>query len=125
MVPIVKVTDIERAIEFYCGTLGFVQDFSYSAADGPTYVAISLDGHQVHLSAFDGDGRTGTAAYCYVDDIDALFSRFLARGMKTPGNAASPVENGPVLQTWGMREFYVRDPDGNTLRFGSPVATAG
>ncbi len=126
MVPIVKVTDIERAVEFYCGTLGFVQDFRYAAsAEGPTYVGISLDGNQVHLSTFAGDGITGTATYCYVDDVDTLFGGFLARGMKTPGNPASPVEDGPVIQTWGMREFYVRDPDGNSLRFGSPVAAAG
>ncbi len=126
MVPIVKVTDIQRAVEFYCGTLGFVQDFRYSAgAAGPTYVGISLDDQQIHLSNFAGDGVAGTATYCYVDDVDALVARFRARGVQTPGNPASPVEDGPTDQTWGMREFYVRDPDGNTLRFGSPVAEAG
>ena len=24
-------------------------------------------------------------------------------------------------QTWGIREFYVTDADGNTLRFGEPI----
>jgi len=24
-----------------------------------------------------------------------------------------------------MREFYVKDPDGNTLRFGSPISQRG
>jgi hypothetical protein len=24
----------------------------------------------------------------------------------------------PIDQSWGMREFYVTDPSGNTLRFG-------
>jgi hypothetical protein len=27
------------------------------------------------------------------------------------------VHAGPIDQTWGTREFYVDDPDGNTLRF--------
>jgi len=36
--------------------------------------------------------------------------------LKIPWNPESPVEEGPVSQTWGMREFYVRDPDGDTLR---------
>jgi hypothetical protein len=86
---------------------------------------VSLDGNQIHLSTFAGDGVTGTAAYCYVDDVDALFHTFLQMGLKTPGNPESPVEEGPVNQTWGMREVYVRDPDGNTLRFGSAIPQAG
>ncbi len=24
----------------------------------------------------------------------------------------------PIEQTWGMKEFYIADPDGNILRFG-------
>ena len=52
--------------------------------------------------------------------VDALFRGFLERGFKTPGNPGSPVEEGPVDQTWGMREVYIRDPDGNALRFGTP-----
>lgn len=29
----------------------------------------------------------------------------------------SMVHEGPIDQSWGTREFYVDDPDGNTLRF--------
>lgn len=37
----------------------------------------------------------------------------------SPGNPDSPqgVHEGPINQSWGTREFYVDDPDGNTLRF--------
>ena len=126
MVPIIKVRDMRSAIEFYGLTLGFVTDFSYSAGpNGPTYAGVSLDGQQIHLSTFAGDGVTGTATYCYVDDVDALFQKFLRAGLKAPGNPDSPVEEGPVNQTWGMREVYIRDRDGNTLRFGSPIQRAG
>ncbi len=125
MVPILKVTDIEVAVDFYCSALGFATDFRYSASpDGPSYVGVSLDGNQIHLSTFAGDGIAGTAAYCYVDDIDALVQRFRKAGLSTPERPTSPVEEGPVDQSWGMREFYVRDPDGNTLRFGSPIPAA-
>ena len=60
----------------------------------------------------------------YVDDIDRLFHSLIARGLTTPGKPDSPVEESPVDQTWGMREFYVKDPDGNSLRFGSPMRAA-
>ena len=33
------------------------------------------------------------------------------RGMK--------IDSGPVDQTWGTREMYVKDADGNSLRFMS------
>jgi hypothetical protein len=53
------------------------------------------------------------------DDVDALFRTFRMRGLKTPGNPEAPgaVHEGPIDQSWGTREFYVDDPDGNTLRF--------
>ena len=53
------------------------------------------------------------------DDVYAVFQRFRARGLKTPGNPDAPkeVHQGPIDQSWGTREFYVNDPDGNTLRF--------
>ena len=47
---------------------------------------------------------------------DVLFDKFLARGLVRP-NTPGPVHQGPTDQTWGTREFYVDDPDGNTLRF--------
>jgi len=123
VVPILRVADIRLAVEFYCSMLGFAADFSYSTSpDGPAYAGVSLDGHQVHLSTFAGDGSTGATAYLYVDDVDAIFATLLRAGLRTPGNPDSPVEETPVDQSWGMRELYVRDPDGNTLRFGSPIS---
>jgi uncharacterized glyoxalase superfamily protein PhnB len=118
VVPIIKVSDIRLAMDFYCSVLGFAKDFQYLASpDGPAYVGISLDGNQLHLSTFSGDGVTGTATYCYVDDVDAVYAGFLNRGLKAHAE--------PINQTWGMREVYVRDPDGNTLRLGSPIPQAG
>lgn len=120
-VPIIKVTNLEAALAFYQARLGFVVDFHFRASDrGPDYVCLLLDDQPVHLSTFSGDGVLGTATYFYVDDVDALWRGFLARGFVPPDKEDSPVERGPLDQTWGMREFYVRDPDGNALRFGSP-----
>ena len=53
------------------------------------------------------------------NDVDALFRSFRARGLQTPGTPDAPqeVHEGPIDQTWGTREFYVKDPDKNTLRF--------
>jgi catechol 2,3-dioxygenase-like lactoylglutathione lyase family enzyme len=118
VVPILKVSDIKAAVDFYCTGLGFTKDFEYSAsAVGPHYVGLSFDGNQLHLSTFPGDSVKGTATYCYVDDIDALHAGFLSRGLTTLMD--------PTNQGWGMREVYLHDPDGNTLRFGSPIEGTG
>jgi hypothetical protein len=52
-----------------------------------------------------------------VNDVDALFQKYLSRGLDRSTKTDSPVHQSPVDQTWGSREFYVTDPDGNTLRF--------
>lgn len=109
-----NVSDIQSAIEFYCAGIGFAKDFKYSMTrTGPHYAGLSLDGNRLHLSTFSGDSVRGTATYCYVDDVNALFRELRARGLTTLME--------PTDQDWGMREVHLRDPDGNYLRFGSPV----
>ena len=44
-----------------------------------------------------------------VDDIDALHSELVARSIA--------IELPPTDQTWNEREMYLKDPDGNQIRF--------
>ena len=119
IVPIIKVSDMRVAMDFYCSILGFHKDFHYVASPvGPDYVGVSLNGHQLHLSTFSGDGKAPATIYVYVDDVDLLYAGFRARGLPN-------ADREPINQTWGQREVYVRDPDGNTLRFGSRSQSAG
>lgn len=75
------------------------------------------NGDPLFLSSHRGDGAFGQAIVVSTDDVDALFRKFQTRGLKPPGKPNSPVHEGPLDQTWGTREFYVDDADGNTLRF--------
>lgn len=73
-------------------------------------MGVSRDAVWLHLSSFSGDGVSGGVANLLVDDVDVLHAELLDKGVQIdPGH--------PVDQTWGSREMYVRDPDGNTLRF--------
>jgi catechol 2,3-dioxygenase-like lactoylglutathione lyase family enzyme len=87
--------------------------------DDPSFSVISREGDQIFLSSHRGDGAFGTVVAVMTDSVDALFRKCRARGLHTPGNpdAAQQVHEGPIDQSWGTREFYVNDPDGNTLRF--------
>ena len=119
VVPIIRISDIQVSENFYCSVLGFKKDGEYAAAsDGPWYVGVSLGECSLHLSLFPGDGPSGVAIYFHVDDVDDLYSGFKRVGLEK-------AELEPTDQTWGRRELYVRDPDGNCLRFGAPLANAG
>jgi hypothetical protein len=74
------------------------------------------------LTSLEGDQKSGIAANVLVDNIDELFRKYIARGLDTSSKKDSPVHQGPLDQTWGRREFYVSDPDGNTLRFIQPLS---
>lgn len=60
-----------------------------------------------------GDGVVGGVVYFLVDSVDAVHSELTTRNVR--------IHIAPVDQTWGMREMYVLDPDGNSIRFGCPV----
>ena len=47
MSPLLAVTDIKRAIEFYTEKLGFSVDFTYE----DFYAGIVKDGHSIHFKA--------------------------------------------------------------------------
>lgn len=101
-----------RAQEFYCERMGFRLEFAHrgdqSQAD-PCYMGLSRDGVWMVVSSFSGDGVAGGVVNFMVEDVDALHAELVARGV--------PIAVAPVDQTWGTREMYVKDADGNCLRF--------
>jgi catechol 2,3-dioxygenase-like lactoylglutathione lyase family enzyme len=110
---------MKRSIAFYTGIL----DFELFPADSPEDVVVILTNEDVALmlTCLEGDQKAGIAANVLVDDIDVLFKKYIARGLDTSLKKESPVHQEPINQTWGRREFYVTDPDGNTLRFIQPL----
>lgn len=116
-IPTLKCTRVMRSIDFYTKVLDFDLSGVYPAPADPGYAVLTRAGDELHLSSHAGDGVVGQAVIVHVPEVDALFGTFLARGLDPSGRRDSPVHRGPLDQTWGTREFYVDDPDGNTLRF--------
>jgi uncharacterized glyoxalase superfamily protein PhnB len=111
-IPLLHVSRSAEAPKFYCGPLGFRLEFAAHVDDSrpdPGYLGVSRDGVWLHLSSFPGDGVSGGVANFVVDDVDALHAELVGRGVA--------IALAPTDQTWGNREMYVRDADGNTLRF--------
>ena len=117
IVPTLRCRSMRKALEFYTGVLDFERADGDDSLDDPSFSVVSRDGDQLFLSSHRGDGVFGAVVAVMTDNVDALFRKYRARGLQTPGDPVSPVHEGPIDQSWGTREFYVDDPDGNTLRF--------
>ncbi len=120
LIPIVKCKDMQKSLYFYTTILDFEIKYPDSTMNDPV-VTICNDEAEIELSTMPGDSLFGCALNVRVDDVDELFKKYLERGLDTSGKEGSSVHQGPFDQTWGMREFYINDPNGNTLRFGKPI----
>ena len=119
IIPTVRCRNMRAALAFYTELLDFARMDGDDSLEDPTFSVLMREGLPLFLSSHRGDGEFGQAVAVLVEDVDALFRKFRTRGLRTPGNPGAPeaVHEGPIDQTWGTREFYVDDPDGNTLRF--------
>jgi catechol 2,3-dioxygenase-like lactoylglutathione lyase family enzyme len=117
IIPTVRCSNMRNSLEFYTAVLDFERVGGDDNLDDPSFSVISRGGDRLFLSSHRGDGEYGQAIVIETESVDEVFRMLRQRGLRTPGNPNSPVHEGPIDQSWGTREFYVDDPDGNTLRF--------
>lgn len=117
---IVPVRDVRASIAFYADILGF--ETRFLADDGDFAMVMSGPSFGLQLLACDDPEAlkataNNIAVYFHVKDLDQLYD-----GMKTkleclPEGRLRP----PFDQSYGMREFHVKDPDGCLLFFGEEI----
>lgn len=117
IVPVVRCRHMAASLRFYTEVLDFEVSGGFPELADPSFNILKRGDDTLFLSSHRGDGEFGQAVVLLVENVDALHRAFKFRGLRTPDNPDSPVHQGPIDQTWGTREFYVDDPDGNTLRF--------
>jgi len=121
----ITVTDVAKARDFYTGVLGF-QEIPRPAFDFPG-IWYSLGGDlQLHLILNDqlvrevSEREKIVARYphfaLWTDDADATARRIQERGLP-----CRDVISGPT----GLRQLFVKDPDGNMIEFLGPSASSG
>jgi catechol 2,3-dioxygenase-like lactoylglutathione lyase family enzyme len=108
--PIFGVADLARAVAHY-DRLGWKiehHDESYAFARlGTVTLHLAQNG--------DAGDRIAGSVYLHVDDADRLASTWRESGL---------VVVGPRNEDYGKREGRHIDPDGNSIRFGSPIPPA-
>jgi uncharacterized protein YndB with AHSA1/START domain len=110
--PVFPVRDVAAAIGHY-RSLGFdVRAYEGDAA----YAFAGRDSVSLHLAEHHGlvPASNSSAVYLYVSDADALYAQW--RTARPAGRLVAPVDT-----EYGLREGAHVDPDGNLLRFGSPL----
>lgn len=118
IIPLLRCSNLKEALAFYTNVLDFTLKYP-DEADNEWVIDLVNNDAEIILASMDGTPRV--AFYIRVDDVDTICRKYVDRGLVVPNNPDSPVHNGPIDQTWGLREFYVNDPAGNTLRFATPI----
>lgn len=104
--PIFSVRDVPRAVAHY-ERLGFT-----TSHHDESYAFAHRDHLTIHLAQDDAGGAMRGSIYLHVDDADAFADAWLEAGLEV---------TGPADFDYGKREGSHWDPDGNLIRFGSPL----
>ena len=108
-----QVADLERSLGFYTGLLGFEQEFTVGSP--PFYAGLKRGAVVLHLSSSpDSAVRLGQGSvYLFCDTVDAFYREVTSRGAAV----TSPLGS----RDYGMRDFQIKDLDGNLIGFGAPL----
>lgn len=110
-VPDLTASDLARSRAFYSDFLGFAVGMdmgwivNFVAPDNPAAQVIVMDADQT--------ARVQPDMTVEVDDVDELHSRAVELGLEI----VHPLTDEP----WGVRRFFVRDPDGTVVNVMSHI----
>ncbi len=117
------VADIKRSCEFFREKLGFSLVFSYGVP--PYYAQVGRDGVRLNLRCFEGpviepavrdreELLSVSMTVATADEIKLLYLEFQSAGVTFHQKLRR--------QSWGAKNFVVKDPDGNLLLFAGPAS---
>ena len=120
--PILSVEDGAQSLEHYVQVLGFEvawqwsDDRGFDEGGAPTFMCVCRGEVSLFL-AEKCQGQPGGWVMLNVkatSDVDAVYEELAAKGAR--------ILEPPRDCSWGMRELWVQDLDGNVLRIGAPVS---
>jgi uncharacterized glyoxalase superfamily protein PhnB len=107
IMPSLPLSDVAAGVAYYREVLGFTVNHAQHDLG-----VMDRDEVRILLIA-RSEWHTGIGScYVYVRDADALHAELRATGAKVQGE--------PVSHPWGLRDFQVRDLEGNQITFGQP-----
>ena len=114
--PVLPVRDVAATIAYYRDVLGFRDTSMWGSPPTHGTVVRNRAGLQFVLAP-DDQPAPAAWAYVFLTDVDALCAEYRSRGVE--------VIQGPGDRAWGMREFTIRDLNGNKVCFGEHLDELG
>src|SRR5262249_34935922 len=127
-----RVTDLERALDFYCGKLGFQEAFRLEREGEPSPWIVYL---RLAQNQFIELFPQGTEGMVQARGMAAGYNHYCRGGAERRGRLAGLGEGGvglggePIQGRDTNWQFWLTDPDGNAIELmqiagGSPQAAA-
>ena len=128
MAPLLQVFDMRTSVAFYHDLLGF--ELTATSKSGPDFgwALLKLNGVELMLNtAYDNDQRPpapeprriaahkDTCLYFGCPDVDATYRYLREKGVDV---------RKPTVARYGMKQLFLRDPDGFGICFQWPVKQA-
>jgi uncharacterized glyoxalase superfamily protein PhnB len=118
IVPVFFTTDMPGTLAYYQEKLGFQCLSTWQ--DPPVYAIVARDQQAIHFRCAPPSAANPEKypdelldAYVFVEDADALYAEYAARGVE--------ITRGLANTAWHCREFVVKDCDGRLLAFGASL----
>ncbi len=113
----VRVTDLQRSLDFYCNTLRLTEQFRITNDEGQPWLVYVRVADNQFIELFPGAqgphspcNTAGVVHICLqVDDIQATYKELTSRGLQA--------KSEPTLGADGSWQFWTADPDGNPIEF--------
>jgi len=115
VIPMLRIFDYDKAIEFYVDWLGFKVIFEHTFHEGaPKYLEVEKDGIVFHLSEHHGDGTPGSHVFIWCKGVKEYHTELINKKYKY---------NRPGLEKtfYGALTFIVNDPFNNKISFNEKL----
>lgn len=111
--PMIPVRNIQKALDFYAGVLGFRKTFENGNPVG--FMILKRDDAELHLTLQPSHKAAPfNVAHMLVSNIDELHGLCAASGLR--------IIKGLQNKDFGLRAFVFEDPDGNRIDVGQIIA---
>jgi len=112
--PILIVNDTVKARDFYVDKLGFEVSFEWGKPF--TYLSIKQNNVEVHINSSSNsilEAGKGTISI-FTDEVDNLYKNLVQKDVE--------IIIEPADREYGLRDFSIKDPDGNIINFGCDIS---
>jgi uncharacterized glyoxalase superfamily protein PhnB len=111
VIPILRIFDYKKTIEFYIDWLGFNIDWEHRFEENtPIYMQVSKDGIIFHLSEHHGDATPGAKVFVWCSGLKEYHQELINKKYKY---------NRPGMEEtfYGSWCVQIHDPFGNRISF--------